>query len=152
MKDVTVEDIDLGWNKIKEDIQKLNKAHTDVGFFGSGGGPETNMAARATVHEFGSQKQNIPKRPFMRETFDRNLDATLKVMAIWYSKIFIHKTTPRNALKNIGEWYTGRMKLQITTGSFTPLKASTVRAKKSSKALIDTGQMRNSITHKERKN
>jgi hypothetical protein len=48
----------------------------------------------------------------------------------------------------LGEWFVGRTKAEMKNGSFQALAPSTVKAKGSTKPLVDTGQLRNSVTQK----
>ncbi len=53
-------------------------------------------------------------------------------------------------LRKAGAFLEGAIKQTITEGrsEWPPLKPETIRRKKSSRPLIDTGKLRNSITHK----
>ena len=51
---VTVEDIDHGWDKVMREIKKLDGSYTAVGYFGHGGNPSDDIAARAAVNELGA--------------------------------------------------------------------------------------------------
>lgn len=56
----------------------------------------------------------------------------------------------RGALAAIGELYTDQIKDKILKGPFKPLSDITIHRKGSSRPLIDTAQMRNSVTHREK--
>jgi len=127
----------------------MNKSFTKVGLFGNGGDASTNIAERGAVHEFGTKSGKIPSRPFNRQAFSKNLKKTEKVVAIWYNKVIDGKSSTKKALQNIGEWFEGKLKEEITSGGFVALKSATSARKGSSKPLIDTGDMRRRITHKE---
>jgi len=53
------------------------------------------------------------------------------------------------ALSEVGEWMTAKTKAKIRGLKSPPNAASTIKRKKSSNPLIDTGQMINSIQHVE---
>lgn len=147
---VTVEVKDKGWNFIQREIKKLQKSVTLVGLFGGGGDPGDNIAARGAVQEFGSKRWKDSRgRPFMRQAFDSNKSDIEKAVAKEYDRILKQKSTARRMLRRVGVLHEGQIKQEITSGSFRPLAESTIRAKGSSRPLIDTGQMRGAIQHKE---
>lgn len=149
VKSITFEEKDLGMNAIIKQIKKLEGSHTDVGLFGSGGGPADNLAARGTVHEYGSIAAGIPKRPWNRKTFSDNLKDLQKLITGLYNKILEQRLSAKLLLEKTGEWYTGKSKETITKGGFKALKPATIARKKSSKPLIDKSDMRNRIEHRE---
>lgn len=108
------------------------------------------VAALGVIHEYGSPSNNIPSRPFMRQTWGRSRWATLGIIRQMYLQITSpsKKMSIRQALGVIGAFYEGRVKDTLVNGTFAPLKRATVVRKGSSKPLIDTGLMRNSVTHK----
>ena len=77
---VTFEQKDLGKSKIKKDLRGLNSYAALVGIPSTAPRPidkETkkplavNMATLALIHERGSAANNIPARPFMKQTRQR---------------------------------------------------------------------------------
>jgi len=150
-----VKDIDRGWERIKREFKEFNGAATIVGYPEGESGTERHdeagitLASLAAVHEYGSVARNIPERPFQRDTFEKTKPHIKKVIINEFSKVLKNKQGVKKALSAVGEWYTGEMKTMITKGSFTPLSIKTIAKKGSSTPLIDTGQLRNSITHKE---
>lgn len=145
----TTEDNDLGMKRILKELALIDGSYTKVGFPGETTQP--SVMTKAAVNEFGSQKKKIPSRPFMRQTFeDPSVQAQLGVLrATFLNGIYAGTITVKTALGRIGEFYAGEIKRKIVTGNFAPLSAKTIRAKGSTRPLIHTGQMRNSITHKE---
>jgi hypothetical protein len=91
----------------------------------------------------------IPQRPFMRMSFDNNLSALQEFKKVRILAVARGKETAAQAIAKIGEWLTAKTKLTIRSGSFAPLRPATIKRKQSSKPLIDTGQMINSIQHVE---
>ena len=146
---VTFEDNDLGEKALIKQIKKLDDSHTDVGLFGSGGGPADNLAARGVVHELGSRAAGIPSRPWNRKCFDDNLNKLQGIITKKYNQLLERKIGAKRLLKQTGEWYEGKLKDTIDKGGFTQLKASTIARKGSSKALIDTADMKNRTEHRE---
>ncbi len=146
----SVEDIDLGYKKIVREYKKLDGSYTKVGLFGNSGGPENNLAARGAVHEYGTKSGKIPSRPFNRDAFDNNFKDLLRLIQKEMNSLLQEMSNATKMLKRLGEWFTGEVKESITIGRFVPLKEKTKKAKGSSRPLIDTGQMRGAITHKEK--
>lgn len=106
------------------------------------------VAMLGAIHEFGSPSENIPARPFMAQTYDKNWGLLKSRSRSIVKGVQSHKITVHEGLSKLGEWYTGAIKEEITTGGFSPLRPATIAAKGSSRPLIDTAQMRNSITWK----
>lgn len=148
-------DIDKGWNRIQREFKEFKGAATVVGYPEGESGTERHdeakisLAGLAAVHEYGSVARNIPERPLQRQTFERTKKHIYKVILNEFSKVLANKVDVKKALSAVGEWYTGQMKNTIDTGNFVGLSEVTKARKGSSKPLIDTGQLRNSITHKE---
>lgn len=112
-----------------------------------------NNATLAYIHEFGAPAAHIPARPFlgpaieaMKETIKRRLNQAGKA-AISGNYGLMMKIL--NALGLQGQ---NAVRAKLNTGPFAPLAPSTIaarrrRGKRSVKPLIDTGQLRNSITY-----
>ena len=146
-----VRDIDLGWKKIKKELDMLNNSYTKVGIQGAAGNEE-NGASIAMVgfyNEFGTDDKRIPARPFMSSSFEEQKKEIEKIKRSQYSKVLGGMQTVRGALAILGEYMTGKVKMKITSLRTPPNAESTIRMKKSSNPLIDTGRMRASITHVE---
>jgi len=147
---VRVEDHDLGFKKIIANLKSWDGKEVAVGLFGEGDDPETNLAYRGAIQEYGTKDGKIPSRPFTRQCFSKNLKTLKKVIGGAYGRMLDLKTRGPKALERIGEWYTGKVKEEITSGSFTPNAISTIAKKGSSKPLIDTAEMRNRVASKVR--
>jgi hypothetical protein len=149
---VEFEWIDKGKDRIDKEIALFKKGFTAVGYPGKGTTSldgSIDLVDIAVIHEYGSEANNIPARPFMQMTLDKSHKEARDILATMYKKVLKGHTTAREALSIVGEWYTGMIKHTLVTGAFIPLKPATIAAKKSSRPLIDTGQLRNSVTHKE---
>lgn len=106
-------------------------------------GPLT-IAEVAAIHEFGSPANNIPKRPFMQQTWDRFASQTKNLVRRVATDCLNFRMSPRQGMGIAGEWFNGRLKWTIRNGEFAPLKEATKIRKGSSRPLIDTAQLRNS--------
>lgn len=155
-----VKDIDLGWKKIKKELKLLNKSYTRVGIQGKEGKEKHSVKGKnkkkgatiaeiALYNEYGTPnaKHPIPARPFMRTSFEENKKRIKKIKSSQYAKILAGRQTVRGALRLLGEFMVGKVKLKITAIKSPPNAAWTIESKGSSNPLIDTARMRNSVTH-----
>lgn len=154
---VTFESKDLGKARIKKDIRGLNSYAALVGIPSTAPRPvdkktkkplAINMASLALIHERGSAANNIPARPFMKQTRQRAEGRFARLLRRLYKQVVDGKVRPFDGLSKLGMAYEGEMKNTFTTGSFTPNKPATIKRKGSSRPLIDTGHLRQSITSK----
>lgn len=108
----------------------------------------------AAVHEFGALLKDaagevigeIPQRSFLRAWFDANQE---RVQAEFVRRLSIEG--PENwarALNQVALWIEAELRRNVRRGIPPPLAEETKRRKRSSKPLIDTGQLVNSIMAK----
>lgn len=144
-----VKDIDKGWKKVISSIYDLKGAFTKVGVQQGtpSDTPGVDMVTIAATNEFGTA--SIPSRPFMANAFEKNKQALYEITRKQYAKVLDGQADAKTSLGLIGAWYQSKVQLEIRNGSFTPLALATIEAKGSSKPLIDTGQLLNSIRHVE---
>lgn len=97
------------------------------------------------IHEYGTAE--IPARPVLRTTIREKKDDLIKALAkdIVALKDKPESASPERAYKKLALRLEGAVKQQFRDGDFEPLAESTIRAKGSSKPLIDTGALRQSI-------
>lgn len=133
----------------------LNGSHVLVGFpqgdpkQARAEGTMTN-ASLAAVHNYGSPEQHIPPRPFMNEAME-NGDNRRKVKILMLGglrRMLVGRETMRGMLGKAGEFMVGAIKDSIRNGNWAPNKPRTIAVKGSSKPLIDTAQMINSVSSK----
>lgn len=152
---VTIKQKNPGW------LQKLLKAYDNqdvlaVGYPASETGslryPDgTSVILVAAVNNFGSAGRGIPARPFMVEGAEPAIEATQPIAAALIPLLNQGKVTPAEILKQMGPFAEAAFKKKLTDGPWEPNAPSTVAAKGSSRPLIDTGLLRNSLTHVVRK-
>lgn len=144
-----VKDIDLGWKRIKKELMLIDNSYTKVGIQSDAGteADGQNISAVGAYNEYGTK--DIPARPFMRSTFDEQKAKLKSIQEKEYAKILAGKQSVKKALGFIGEFMTGEIKKKITTLRIPPNAPATIKAKKSTNPLIDTGRMRASITYVE---
>lgn len=102
----------------------------------------------AAVHEFGAPSRNIPARPFLRPSIIGSKDQIGALNARNLKRIARDQTDVGTALGQLGVFAVGQVKVQIRSGNFAPLSPRTIARKKSSRPLIDSGQLVQSITYR----
>lgn len=153
---VKVIDRDLGWAAIRRNLRQMDNVTTKVGLPAEGAvageGEATSMSEVATVgvvHEFGAPARNIPERSWLRSVYDENRNRLQRVKAKETGRVIDGKQDARQAIARVGGWFAAQVKAKIRKGPFAPLEPETIARKGSTKPLIDTGQMIQSITHVE---
>lgn len=112
------------------------------------------IADIATFHEFGvgpfpmkggGTHPGIPQRSFIRAWFDESQEFIAQVLTSQMALVVAGTLTPEVAGERIALAFEGSMKQRISRGVPPPNAPSTIAKKRSSKPLIDTGQLRNAI-------
>lgn len=147
----SIKDIDHGWKAIVKELKNGAGAYTKVGLQeGSKRNEQSNHSSMVTIgvaHEYGNER--VPERSFLRSTHDEQRGAISGLMAAEYTAILSGRSTFKRSLFLIGEWFESRIKEKIRTNIAPVLNPSTIAKKRSTLALVDTGQMINSIRHVE---
>lgn len=128
----------------KREITKfMGKEKLEIGFFETARYPNGVFVAQvARYNEFGTL--NIPMRPFFRNAINKNIKK-------WYATLqnaINQNATPSKALSIVGEVARADIIQSITDLRTPPNAESTIKQKKSTNPLIDTGLMRRSVTYK----
>ena len=128
----------------KKAITKFRgKEKLEIGFFETARYPNGTFVAQvAYFNEFGTL--NIPMRPFFRNAINKNIKK-------WYATLqngINQNATPSKALAIVGEVARADIVESITSLREPPNAESTIKSKKSTNPLIDTGLMRRSVTYK----
>lgn len=103
------------------------------------GSDNFNLASLAAVLEFGNER--IPSRPFLRQTLAENQE---KYIAL-FVKLFESGFSIGQIYEQIALIAQGDVQQNIVNGKWTANAPSTIKRKKSSKPLIDTGKLRQSV-------
>lgn len=151
-----VEDKDLGLNRIIRTLNKdLDGVVVKVGVQakdkavrrGKGGNirnTDQPLAVIAAIHEFGLG--GMPQRSFLRSAYDENLPTIDKmIQRVANGAVFGFGTNA--ALNQLGNVVQGMIQRKIVDGPFKPNAPATIKRKKSSRPLIDTGHLRQSIRY-----
>ena len=128
----------------KREITKfMGKERLEIGFFETARYPNGTFVAQvARYNEFGTI--NIPMRPFFRNAINKNIKK-------WYATLqnaINQNATPSKALSIVGEVARADIIQSITDLRTPPNAESTIKQKKSTNPLINTGLMRRSVTYK----
>lgn len=147
---------DNGASKMLAELRALGQKTVRVGILDEAPKRESpgkgKKASRATllevaaVHEFGAPAAGIPSRSFIRATVDvkaAEIQATRDKLA---AQVAEGKITAQVALERLGAFAQGLVQARIAEGIGPALKPGTIARKKSSKPLVDTGQLRSSVT------
>lgn len=100
------------------------------------------MSELAAVHEFGSEDGDIPERSFLRTSIVKNKAKYFQ----FFGDRLITNNDPEKALNELAILAGDDVKEHIVNGSFKELAPETIKRKGSTKPLIDTGKLRQSIT------
>lgn len=140
---------DRVWRAIRARVAEVGKRKVAVGFF-AGAGTEArgeNIAGIAAIHEFGAPKAHIPARPFFRSAFTGDGGNALRAFTERLARAVVsERVDVPQALGLLGAWAASAIKRRIRSNIPPPLALATIKRKGSSKTLIDTGRMLNSVT------
>jgi hypothetical protein len=89
---------------------------------------------------------HIPPRPFFRQAIDGCREQLGDFMDRTAIDVELGHITPKQAFERVGIFMQDKIKKSITDTTTPPNAPSTIKAKGSSHPLIDSGQMRNSVT------
>ncbi len=143
---MTVRDIDHG---AKDLLRRVKSPVTiRVGVIGeeaseSHQGGDDTVADIATKHELGI---GVPERSFIRDWADESERDNRKLLRR-IPRAITRGTSVRQAAEQVGHAMVGSIQQRISAGIDPPLAKKTIERKGSSTPLINTGQLRSSITH-----
>lgn len=137
-----------GLEKELELINKIGKARVKVGVQADAGIHSESGESLVDIgiwNEYGTV--HIPSRPFIRQTFEDNQQALAQYLGRVVENVAKGDDLVQE-LSKLGQWYQDKQKKTLTSYPWTPNAPSTRRRKKSSKPLVDTSQLVNSIRYK----
>lgn len=145
---VTVRTVDRGAIALKARIAAKVQA-VEVGVIGDNAarmeGDGVTVSDVALWAEFGLGQ---PQRSWLRDWIEENQPAIDRAMRAEADAIKAGTRTKEQALARLGAWIQGSIQERIATGIEPANADSTIARKGSSKPLIDTGQLRSSISHR----
>ncbi len=129
-----------GWQRLLSIVKGIEGKVVRVGVH------DGEISDIALIHEFGAPSAGIPERSFLRQTFQNKRDQINALRKNLLARVLTNQMTEHQALGLLGAFVAGAIKTTITSdGEFAPLAASTIRAKGSSRPLVDKGQLISSI-------
>ena len=116
------------------ELTYLSEHMVEIGILGidkelKGKDGKTTILEYAVYNEFGTK--NIPPRPFMRRTFEKDGDIISRYIDKRTEEVFDGKISGIQALKRIGEFVRSKIMKNISTANSwaTPLSPSTIKRK-----------------------
>lgn len=145
----TVRTVDRGARRLVREIGK-GTVSIRVGVLGGDGEKEyekgdVTVALVAMWHEFGLG--NYPARSWLRGWVDENEKEIQARVSAELRGVLEGKRTIRQAADRVGVWAVASIQKRIADGIPPALAQSTIDRKGSSVPLIDTGQLRSSISY-----
>lgn len=151
--DIVVDD------RVMQAIMKIARdLHTSppevrVGVFAAKGGAtvadESGLSnvEKAAIHEFGAPEANIPERSFLRSTITQHSADYAAMITKLAPKMLTGTLTAEQAFNIIGAKIVADVNRKVRVeGVAPPLQPETIARKGSSRALIDTASMIQSVT------
>lgn len=108
-------------------------------------GSDLSLVEVATFHEFGTV--HTPERSFLRGTIAQEKSALNAATVKIFKDVSTAKIHWKKGLSILGELIQSKVVSRIRSGIEPELAPETIKAKGSSKPLIDTGQMVQSIRY-----
>jgi len=140
-----VTDRDLGLKAFIRQLEHARRVEVVVGIMEDATNEGKSIAAYGFANEYGTK--DIPERSFMRTSFDENVSKIQSDMNNEAGKVMAGQSTVKSALSVIGMKHVDRMKRKIGSNIQPANHPETIKRKKSSRTLIDTGAMLNSVQY-----
>jgi len=141
-------DIDKGFKNLSKLFENLAKTQIQAGVFSDAGSNHNSgesIVEYALYNEYGTE--HIPARPFMRITADSKGKHWAKLMTYCFDKALEAKgKNIEHDIGRVGEQMISDIKETISSNMTPANAAGTIKRKKSSRTLIDTGALRASIS------
>jgi hypothetical protein len=147
-KPARIKDIDKGYKALMAEIHKRG-IQLSVGVHEAEGSDEHSgdltILDIATIHEFGLG--NSPERSFIRGWADEKTDEHRTTLGQLGTAVLERKLTIELALERFGVLAVAQVQDRIRSGIEPELEQATIARKGSSTPLIDSGQLRSSISY-----
>lgn len=140
-----VTDRDLGLKAFIRQLEQARRVEVVVGILQGSTNDGQAIAEYAAANEYGTK--NIPERSFMRTSFDESVSKIQNDMNNEAGKVMAGQSDIRSALGVIGMKHVDRVKRKIGSNIQPKNADATIARKKSSRTLIDTGSMLNSVQY-----
>lgn len=155
----SVKDVDKGYQKLVSRVFNAALARfgtlplrvgifEDIGAKGYADNEAVTTLMVAQWQEFGTLDGRVPERSFIRAYVDENESRIREMQRRMLESVISGKRTEAAALELLGLKLVGEIQARISAGIAPPNAEATVKRKGSATPLIDTGQLRGSITHR----
>lgn len=147
------------WRAIYAKVAQLGTVEVKAGIVGADASTPAEGAAGYTLaqigalHEFGEREwwesggeRGVPERSFIRRTFQDQRDKLRSVIVRLSRGVLTEKVTVEKAMDVLGTWAVSAIRATIRARINPPNKPATIKAKKSSVPLVDTGQLYQGIS------
>jgi hypothetical protein len=150
-KGAVVKDIDRGYKRIR-DLARGSGGKVAVGVLEGPVREDSNLtnAQLYSIHEHGAPQAGIPARPSLGPTIDEKKGEYAKLASRLGDMMLTGSMGEEQALALLGERAVADVHRTIQRGVPPPNTTATIKAKGSSKQLIDTGAMNQAITYEVR--
>lgn len=146
---MSIRDKDRGYKELVRRVYGLKSPVIKVGVLKDDGAEEYDDGLRviqvAIWNEFGAG--HVPERSFIRAWFDENQAKCRAAFKRLMTAVVAGKYTKSQALELLAQRFVGEIQKRMAQGVPPPNAPSTIRQKGSDKPLIDTGQLRSSISY-----
>lgn len=131
--------------RIARNMSKLDGLQIKVGVLRNAGSyPDgTKVVDVAVWNELG--EGNMPPRAFIGDTFRVQRTEIRKIKAELVRRVMLGTMSVSTVAQATGNWYKGIVQRSITNTAWAPNAPMTIARKGSSKPLVDTGRLLNSI-------
>lgn len=146
--------VDRGYRKLLDTFAQLGlrKTRITVGVHAADG-RELHEASEfgetvldvAIANEFGTD--TIPQRSFIRAWFDENRKKNNDAIKRMLQSVIKGKRSRHDAFELLGQAFVGQIQRRIAQGVPPPNSPATIAWKGSSKPLINSGQLRTSVSY-----
>ena len=109
-----------------------------------------NMATLLALHVLGAPSRGIPQRDPLRPPLIANAQRYSDLLALGLKNALSDGTDPKLVYEKIGIVATNDVKDYFITGNFKALSEKTIKAKGSSKPLIDSEELKGAISYEVR--
>lgn len=146
---------DRGLAKVLAKLQRAGQVAGAVGVFGEKAAETHPLRENITVgevaiiNEYGSKRAGVPRRSFLKSTFDGNRGRIQQLIATGVRRIVEGADiTPEQMFHDVGEKIANAVKQTIARGDVPPPDAPrTVRDKGHDETLVNTGALEHAIDH-----
>lgn len=136
-------------HEAKETVDKIKDVFKGFDSDGKASGKAVALTIGeiAEIHEFGLG--SCPRRSFLAGWVDEKQDEIKRVVDAGAQALVSGRLdSPLQFLNQVGAWAVGSIQRRMSENIPPPLAPATIKRKGSSVALIDTGQLRSSISYR----